>query len=109
MSGFLSLFIVINKEGKIVTWQLMKGTCFSEIEQIVADLYHQAESQRCKVSTECIDDCCKLCQKIQCVLGRDVSVKLDVFHAIQRITRTLPKRHAWTNTAMHGSLVACIP
>ena len=32
-------------------------------------------------------------KKIQSSLGNDTSVKLDVFHAVQRIVRTLPKRH----------------
>lgn len=39
-------------------------------------------------------DCCELREAIQNVFGSRVQVKLDLFHPLQRITRTLPKRHA---------------
>ncbi len=39
-----------------------------------------------------IDDCCKLRRKIQAVLGMDIAVKLDLFHAVQRITRTISRK-----------------
>lgn len=31
--------------------------------------------------------------KLQEVFGEDATVRLDVFHAVQRITRKIPKRH----------------
>jgi len=40
-----------------------------------------------------IDDCCKLRGKITALLGTHVSVKLDLFHAVKRITATLHKNH----------------
>ena len=55
-----SLFIVMNKDGKIVMWQLTKGTSFVEIEELLRDLQHRAESQQCRIETAYIDDCCKL-------------------------------------------------
>ena len=83
-----SLFIVLNKLGKIVTWKLTNGTRFAQTEQLLRDLYHRAAAQQTKISTVYIDDCCKLRHKIHSVLGKDTSVKLDVFHAVQRITQT---------------------
>ena len=71
----------------------VNGTHFAQTEQLLKDLYHRAEAQQTKISTVYIDDRCKLRHKIQSVLGKDTSVKLDVFHAVQRITQTLPKRH----------------
>ena len=88
-----SLFIVVNGIGKIVTWQLTKGTCFAQVEQVMRDLNNRVEEQKCKIKVVYIDNCCSLRKKIKRILGNDTIVKLDVFHAVQRIVRTLPKRH----------------
>lgn len=47
-----------------------------------------------------IDDCCKLKAKIGSVLGDGVSVKLDLFHAVQRILNTMHKRHPLVQQCM---------
>lgn len=88
-----SLFLVMNGVGKIVTWQFTKGTYFTLVEQVLRDLNIRSEQQQCKITTVYIDNCCSLRNKIQSALGNDISVKLDIFHAVQRIVRTLPKRH----------------
>lgn len=88
-----SLFMVMNSKGQVITWQLTKGTSFVQIEPLLSDLHHRANQQKQQLQMVYIDDCCKLRNKIQSVFGTDVSVKLDVFHAVQRITKTLPKRH----------------
>lgn len=56
-------------------------------------LEHYIKDHSQTVETVYIDDCCKLImrQKICSVLGKDVSVKLDSFHTVQRITKTLRK------------------
>lgn len=95
-----SLFIVMNKDGKIVTWQLTKGTGFNEIEELLRDLHNRAETQQCRIETVYIDDCCKLRKKIKEILGNNTAVKLDLFHAIQRVTRTLSKRHEQTQRCL---------
>lgn len=41
-----------------------------------------------------VDDCCRLRNKIHSVFGNNVAVKLDLFHAIQRVTKTFSKRHS---------------
>lgn len=89
-----SVFMVMNSKGQVITWQLTKGTSFVQIEPLLSDLHHRANQQKQQLQMVYIDDCCKLRNKIQSVFGTDVSVKLDVFHAVQRITKTLPKRRA---------------
>ena len=84
-----SLFLVANREGQVLTWQLTKGTSFSQVKTILLDLKERAQH----IQTVYIDECCKLREKVKSVFGPHVSVKLDLFHAVQRITRTLPKRH----------------
>lgn len=41
-----------------------------------------------------IDECCKLRKKVESVFGPSTAVKLDLFHAVQRVTRTFHKRHS---------------
>ena len=86
------LFIVLNNEGKVVTWQLTNGTSFSQVKVLLENLVKRSGSQ--EINTIYIDDCCKLREKIKTVFGPTVSVKLDLFHAVQRITRTLSRKHA---------------
>ena len=40
-----------------------------------------------------IDNCCNLKDHIKSVFGPNIAVKLDLFPAMQRITKTFPKRH----------------
>ena len=42
-----------------------------------------------------IDNCCSLPHKLQSVFGSQLVVLLDTFHAVQRITSKLPKRHPY--------------
>ena len=75
----------MNGDGKIVTWQLTRSTTFAEIHTLLQSLKERCPS----LETVYIDDCCKLRNKIHTLLGSHVHVKLDVFHAVQRITKTL--------------------
>ena len=40
-----------------------------------------------------LDNCCKWSKCLEEVFGPGLDVKLDIFHGLQRITRTIPKRH----------------
>ena len=79
-----------------MTWQLTKGTAFSQVGTLLKDLKERSNS----IQTVYIDDCCKLRAKIASVFGDSVSVKLDLFHAVQRITNTLHKRHPLVQQCM---------
>ena len=48
---------------------------------------------KCTIKTVYVDNCCHWRNKIQEVFGADVIVSLDIFHAVQQITRKLPKKH----------------
>jgi hypothetical protein len=34
-----------------------------------------------------IDDCCKLRNTIRSLFGQDITVKVDIFHVVQRVTK----------------------
>ena len=86
-----SLFLVMGGHGKVITWQLTKGTKFTQVEALLQDLKSRSTDG---LKTIYIDDCCRLRGKIQSVFGSEIKVKLDIFHAVQRVTRTLPKNHS---------------
>lgn len=88
-----SLFIVMTEEGKIVKWQFTKGTSFEQVRTVLEDLKSLAQEQGEQIKVVFTDDCCKLRQKIVSVFGSNTAAKLDLFHAVQRITKALRKRH----------------
>ena len=47
-----------------------------------------------------VDNCCTVRNKLQNVLGSNIRVYLDVFHAAQRVTRTIHKRHPFCRQVM---------
>ena len=44
-----------------------------------------------------VDNCCQSRKQIQEVMG-DVPVKLNLFHAVQRVTNVIPKRNEFSKT-----------
>ena len=75
--------------GQIVDWRLTKTTSFEKARDLVEGLKSRIENNSDKrLEMVCIDDCCKLRDKYQSVFG-SVSVKLDLFHAVQRVATTV--------------------
>lgn len=59
-------------------------------------LQYLAERLSEQFKTVYVDDCYKLCNKIKNAFGPHVSVKLDLFHAVQRIAKQF-KKHVHTS------------
>ena len=51
------------------------------------------QHKEAQFTTVFVDNCCMVRSKLQEYFGQNISVKLDIFHAVQRITRVLSKRH----------------
>lgn len=92
LKQFSNLYIVLNEHGEIFDWRLTKTTAFDEIEELLIDLRDRQSKRNLSIETICIDDCCKNRQKYQSIFP-NADVKLDVFHACQRVIRTLPNKH----------------
>ena len=86
-----SLFIVMNEIGVVLSWKLCKGTAFHKVEDQLIKLKDRLNSQGCNVHHFYVDNCCQWRQKLNSVF-HGVSVKLDPFHAIQRVTSKIPKK-----------------
>ena len=88
-----SVLFVLNEIGQVVTWQLTNSTSFNEIDKILFDLRDRVEVDGSQL-TVYVDNCCQVRSKLQKVFGMNTLVKLDLLHAVQRITRAMSKRHA---------------
>ena len=86
-----SLFIVMNEIGVVLSWKLCKGTAFHKVEDQLINLKDRLNSQGSTVRHIYVDNCCQWRQKLNSVF-HGVSVKLDPFHAIQRVTTKIPKK-----------------
>ena len=93
-----SVFLGMNEIGQIVSWKFTKGNSFSEVKPMLTGLCMRAHMQGSQIQTVYIDNCCQWRRKLQEVFGQDCAIKLDLFHAVQRIVRKIPKRHPFHGT-----------
>ena len=77
----------------MVSWQLTKGTSFEKVRSRLVSLNIRTREQGTIVSAFYVDNCCMWRNKLQDVFGADLSVKLDLFHAVQRVIKKIPKRY----------------
>ncbi|CAB3984751.1 Hypothetical predicted protein [Paramuricea clavata] len=91
---FKSLFIVLNDIGQVLSWQLADDTSHDTVIDTFKEINQRLKAKTKTLKEVYVDDCCKVRNKLQCVFGNTVAVKLDLFHAIQRITKKTSKRHS---------------
>ncbi len=89
---YTSVFICMNGIGQIVGWQFTATTSIDEVHALLMHIKSRMQPEGKKIEVF-VDNCCSVRNKLQEIFGNDALIKLDVFHAIQRITRKLPKRH----------------
>ena len=89
IKSYKKLFIVFNEEGAVVAWELTNSISQDEIEPELNEVKFKLKNNQ--ISYIYTDTCCGF-KKVyeQCFPG--VSIKLDLFHATQRITKTLPDK-----------------
>lgn len=79
-----SVFFVTNEIGQVISWQLTKSTSIDEVNTLLDKL--KARLNLSKQLLVIVDNCCS---------QRTIVVKLDLFHAVQRLTKFMPKRHPY--------------
>ena len=92
ITQYNSVFFVMNEIGQVIAWQLAKSTSIDEVELLLNRLTARLTTASLPVY---IDNCCQLREKLTNIMGTNVLVKLDLFHAVQRITRTISKKHPY--------------
>ena len=80
-------------------WKATKTLSFDSICEQLTSLKLRL-SQQGKV-VEFIIDNCSWRQELQSIFGRDMKVSLDLFHAVQRISSKLSKRHSFHGPCLH--------
>lgn len=95
------ILMVLNEDGQVLAWQLTNSTSLSEVLPLLHELKERIDLPANMKLTIYVDNCCQVRKKLHEVFGNDTLVKLDVFHAVQRITRAMSKRHAFFHSCMH--------
>ena len=88
-----SLFIVMNEHGQVVSWQFTRITSLDDVAAQLHSVKNLRSLSWLPPYTILVDNCCSQRPKLMQIFGDTAVVKLDIFHAAQRITRKLPKRH----------------
>ena len=81
----------MNADGQVLSWKLTKTLTFDDIQGCLLALQERLQKHGEQVEQIFVDTCCSLRSKLQSIFGSE----LDVFHAVQRITKKLPKRHPY--------------
>ena len=82
-----SLFILMNEEGYIKAYQYTKGTALENVNELLIKIKQQGEPEFIYV-----DNCCSLRKQLLQIFP-NTKVKLDLFHAVQRLVKTISKKH----------------
>lgn len=82
-----SLFMILNEFGQVLSFEFVKTTAFSSIENHIKSLETFLGNS---VKLIVLDNCCHWKSKVQKHFA-NADVKLDIFHAIQSITKKVSK------------------
>ena len=92
---YSGLFCILNSDGVVVTWKMTKTLTFDEIENHLTCLQTRLQQHGRVVQEFYVDICCSWRKKLTTIFGQQLKVYLDIFHAVQRISRKLPKKHPY--------------
>ena len=81
----MKLFIVLNEESLVVNWKLKKTTAQKEVEPVLQSVKIMSGASLKYAFT---DTCCG-CREISQDIFPDALIKIDLFHACQRISKLL--------------------
>lgn len=91
---FTALFLVLNDVGQALTWRLVEDTSYDSVAEVLDEVKQRLSDQKKVIREIYVDDCCKVRRKLQDIFGEQVMIKLDIFHAVQRITKKVSKKHS---------------
>ena len=89
IKSYKKLFIALNEEGAVVAWELTNSTLQDEIQPVLKEFKFKLKNNQ--ISYIYTDTCCGF-KKVYEQCFPVVSIKLDLFHATQRVTKTLPDK-----------------
>ena len=90
VNQFENLFIGLNENGEVVAWRLTESTSFREVQDTLTELKNRLSASGKLLNMVVVDDCCSVRASYKSVFPEAV-VKLDLYHACQRVVKTLSK------------------
>ena len=104
-----TLFIILNEAGIVLSWKLCKGTNFLSVENILKLLKERLDRQGKNPTIFILDNCCSWRTKVTKVFP-NIAVKLDPFHAMQRVIKRIPKKKGCTETItqLRRQMILCL-
>ena len=97
---YKGLFCILNCNGEVLSWKATKTLSFDSVCEQLASLKERLANQG-KVVEEFVIDNCSWRHKLQSIFGTDMKVSLDLFHAVQRVSNKLSKRHSFHSPCLH--------
>ena len=91
---FKSFFIVLNDMGQILSWQLVSDTSYDSLWEMLTEVSTRLQAKNKTLREIYVDDCCKVRNRLQDIFDEETMIKLDLFHAVQRVTKKASKRHS---------------
>ena len=103
---FDGLLLVMNEKGQVISWQFTNSTAFDNVADLLSQLARRFQNANKSINIISVDNCCQWRKKLQNVFGDNVRVVLDLFHAVQRISRKIPKRHPYYHSCIQDLRLA---
>jgi hypothetical protein len=69
-----------------------------EVQHLLMDVKNRIKDQDNLII---LVNCCSIRGKLIEVFGANITIKLDLFHAVQRVTKKMPKRHPFYYMCMN--------
>ena len=90
-----ALLLVLNENGYVVDYRLTAGQSLKE--KCVSDMLHDLKQSSPDISLVMTDNCCQS-RQIICDVFDEADIKLDLFHGINRVIRSIPKKEVGKKT-----------
>ncbi len=90
---FENLFIVLNEKDEVLAWRLTSTTSHEQIHDLLVDLHERLLKHKKALQYIIVDKCCGPGgeeKHYKSIFGDLVPVKLDLFHAVQRVLKHIP-------------------
>eukprot|EP00794_Sanderia_malayensis_P002581 gene2581-2980_t len=95
MKQFENLFILLNEKEEVIAWRLTSTTSHEQIRDLLVDVHERLRRHNKEIEYIIVDKCCGPGGEdvlYKSVFGDSIPVKLDLFHAVQRVARQLPAK-----------------
>ena len=93
ITKYSSAFFVLNEAEQVLSWQLTSSTSLDEVYPALDALALRFRKQAIAIPLVLVDNCCHIRNKIITIFGAQTRVALDLFHAVQRVSRELSRFH----------------